>query len=169
LLPIANDTGFKVRESMKDTLKHLEICVVQKTGLTSEASGKAIASRKGNESEAFGSSWYFRNHGVFEGWKPNKFDFRAWIMYGFVVSYLRKVPRIELRFPISSMIQVEKTTDPDTVKSLFQRFSEIDIWSFNEAPIAVHLGYGTKNSLAKTGDWLALMEILSDLQSKKVI
>lgn len=169
LLPIANDTGFKVRETMKDSLKHFEFCVVQRTGLASEARGKAIASRKGNESEAFGGSWYFRNHGVFEGWNLIKFDFRAWIMFGFVVSYLRKVPRIELRFPISSMIQVEKTTDPCAVKNLFQRFSEIDIWSFNEAPIAIHLGYGTKNSLAKTGDWPALMGLLSDLHSKKVI
>ena len=164
-LPLANDTGFLVREALRGTVRHLELRVIQKPGLVSNASGKNVASRDGDESLGFGSSRYFRNHGVFEGWKLIKFDLRAWVMMSFVVTYLRKIPRIEARFPVSSMTSIEKVAHAGTVQALFERFPEIDVWSFNGSPIAVHLGYGTKNSLARTGDWPALVRELRDLQS----
>jgi hypothetical protein len=164
-LPLANDTGFMVRKALIDTFSHMELRVIQKPSLVSDASGKNVAARNGDESLGFGSSRYFRNHGVFEGWKLIKFDLRALVMMSFVVAYLRKIPRIEARFPISSMTSVEKVTHAETVQALFSRFPEIDIWSFNGSPIAVHLGYGTKNSLASTGDWPALVSALRDLRS----
>lgn len=167
-LPLANDTGFKVREALRGSVNHLELRVVQRVGLVSGVSDKVVSSRSGDESAVFGGRRYFRNHGLFEGWKLVRFDFRAGLMMGFVVSYLRKAPRIETRFPISSMIPADGTSNPRMVKTLFQRFPEIDIWSFNDAPMAVHLGYGTKNSLAKSGDWPALVRSLSDLGAKPI-
>jgi hypothetical protein len=165
-LPLANDTGFMVRNALKDTVRHLELCVIQKPSLVPDGSDRVVASRNGDESFGFGGSSYFRNHGVFEGWKLTKFDLRASVMMGFVLCYLRKAPRIETRFPISSMTSIEKVAHSETVQVLFKRFPEIDIWSFNGSPIAIHLGYGTKNSLSRTGDWPALVSTLKVLRSK---
>jgi hypothetical protein len=166
-LEVGGDTGAKVRSTLMNNHKHLELRVVQRPDFsTSKAAGLAVF-RKKSEINFFPNSAFFRNHGMFEGSKPSTLDPRSLILWLIVLAYLRRMPEIEPRFPPHSIAQVDQIYNSDELRRLMKRFPEIDLWSFKNTLFAVHLGYRTKNLLAESGDWDSFMAMLSTINDGK--
>ena len=149
----ANDTSYKVRESLHKNANHHELkVVVSRLALLGSASEKVVATREDSDPR-FGSSEYFRNHGVFEGWTLKRGGARDYLTLLLVRSVGGRVPSANRRFPTSSLVLSEDVKERNSIEKLVRRYPGIDIWSDRNSIFAIHLGLPTKMKLAGSADW----------------
>jgi hypothetical protein len=149
----ANDTSYKVRDTLRQTLKHHELkVVVSRLALFGKASVKVVATRKDSDPR-FGTSEYFRNHGIFEGWKRTRGGVRDYLTELLVRVAGGPVPSAETRFPTSSLVLSEGVKEGAQIERLVLKYPGIDIWSDRNSIYAIHLGLPTKIMLGSSADW----------------
>lgn len=160
---LAGDTAFLVRESLMQSVRHEELKVVLNERLLGTRNESSPVARRAESSMDFSGSGYFRNHGVFEGWRLERAGFRDRLTWSVVRFYARREPRDSGRYPTSSMEFSSFLEDSQLVNELFSYFPALDLWAFDQRTFAVHLGLPTKSRLTSESKWFTVKEILNSM------
>jgi hypothetical protein len=161
---LANETSFKVRASLKDSVKHEEFrLVIPDHNADLDSSRNKIVVERPNSQDIFGVRHYFRNHGVFEGWKLKNGNVGDWATYFLVRFFAKRYPKDSGRFPTSSMVFASNTIDMNLINKLQQKQPTLDVWCKGGKIFAVHLGQPTKENLKNTSGWYSLKDLIESI------
>jgi hypothetical protein len=155
------DTGFALREELIGNNSHKTLKVVVAENVLPQNNVRSPVAYRSQSDPAFGSSRYFRNHGVFEGWQLFRGSFQDFLTNAVARVSAKDVGEVvSSRFPTTSMIPTFEVNQPQLVRQFMSEFPQADLWAHKENIIAVHLGYGTKNTLSKDNDWSKLKNMI---------
>jgi hypothetical protein len=158
---LASDTGFRIRDELVRAVSHYEIRIIVKAEFFENSPPGSEAAHRQNSDQRFGASAYFRNHGIFEGWKITP---RAGVRDRLTGLLVRLISGRDIgvndRFPTNSMSPPIGIRGAETIIQLMHEYEKIDIWCEEGAVFAVHLGTPTKNVMSKHGDWINLVKSL---------